>query len=144
MYPYLLRHLEITRSNHAWAANITCVPMTRGFVYFFAVLDYSSRRVLTWRLSNTLTTVYCIEAVPEALASYGTPDIFNTDQGCQFISQEFTGLLKQHHIALSMYGKGCWQVNVLVERLRRSVKYQEVYLHAYQNIRAAHRDWGDT
>jgi putative transposase len=137
VYPYLLRHLAITRSNHVWAADITYLPMTRGFVYLFAVLDWASRRVLAWRLSNTLTTDFCIEAVQEALASYGAPDIFNTDQGCQFTSQEFTGLLKDHGIQISMDGTGCWRDNVFVERLWRSVKYEEVYLRAYDSISAA-------
>jgi putative transposase len=139
VYPYLLRHLAITRSNHIWAADITYVPMMRGFVYLFAVLDWASRRALAWRLSNTLTTDFCIEAVQEALASYGTPDIFNTDQGCQFTSQEFTGLLKDHGIQISMDGAGCWRDNVFVERLWRSVKYEEVYVRAYNSISAAHQ-----
>lgn len=142
VYPYLLRHLEITRSNHVWAADITYIPMTRGFVYLFAVLDWASRRVLAWRLSNTLTTDFCIEAVQEALANYGTPDIFNTDQGCQFTSQEFAGLLKDHGIQISMDGTGCWRDNVFVERLWRSVKYEEVYLHAYDSVSAAHQGLG--
>jgi putative transposase len=142
VYPYLLRNLEITRSNHVWAADITYIPMTRGFVYLFAVLDWASRRVLAWRLSNTLTTDFCIEAVQEALASYGTPDIFNTDQGCQFTSQEFTGLLKDHGIQISMDGTGCWRDNVVVERLWRSIKYEEVYLRAYDSISAAHQGLG--
>jgi putative transposase len=139
VYPYLLRHLAITRSNQVWAADITYIPMTRGFVYLFAVLDWASRRVLAWRLSNTLTTDFCIEAVQEALANYGAPDIFNTDQGCQFTSQEFTGLLKGHGIQISMDGTGCWRDNVFVERLWRSVKYEEVYLRAYDSISAAHQ-----
>jgi putative transposase len=142
VYPYLLRHLEITRSNHVWAADITYIPMTRGFVYLFAVLDWASRRVLAWRLSNTLTTDFCIEAVQEALANYGTPDIFNTDQGCQFTSQEFARLLKDHGIQISMDGTGCWRDNVFVERLWRSVKYEEVYLHAYDSVSAAHQGLG--
>ena len=137
VYPYLLRQLEITRPNQVWAADITYIPMRRGFVYLFAVLDCASRRVLAWRLSNTLTTDFCLEAVQEALTRYGTPEFFNTDQGCQFTSQEFTGLLKQHHIAISMDGTGCWRDNVLVERLWRSVKYEEVYLHAYETVSAA-------
>ena len=137
VYPYLLRHLAITRSNQVWAADSTYIPMTRGFVYLFAVLDWASRRVLAWRLSNTLTTDFCIEAVQEALASYGPPAIFNTDQGCQFTSQEFTGLLKDHGIQISMDGIGCWRDNVFVERLWRSVKYEEVYLRAYDSISAA-------
>jgi len=111
--------------------------MHRGFVYLCAVMDWASRRVLTWRLSNTLTTDSCLEAVQEALTRYGRPDIFNTDQGCQFTSQEFTALLKDHGIQISMDGTGCWRDNVLVERLWRSVKYEEVYLRAYDGISAA-------
>lgn len=118
VYPYLLRNLEITRSNHAWAADITYIPMKRGFVYLFAELS--------WRLSNTLTTDFCIEAVQEAINRYGAPEIFNTDQGCQFTSLEFTGLLKDNGIQVSMDGKGCWWDNVFVERLWSSVKYEEV------------------
>jgi putative transposase len=137
VYPYLLRHLAITRSNQVWAADITYLPMARGFVYLFAVMDWASRRVLAWRLSNTLTTDFCLEAVQEALARYGTPTIFNTDQGCQFTSQEFTGLLNDHGIQISMDGIGCWRDNVFVERLWRSVKYEEVYLHAYETVGAA-------
>ena len=137
VYPYLLRHLAITRSNHVWAADITYIPMKRGFVYLFAVLDWASRRVLSWRLSNTLTTDFCMDAVQEAIHRYGAPDIFNTDQGCQFTSQAFTGLLTQHHIAISMDGQGCWRDNVFVERLWRSVKYEEVYLHAYDSVSEA-------
>ena len=137
VYPYLLRHLAITRPNHVWVADITYAPMTRGFVYLFAVMDWASRRVLAWRLSNTLTTDFCIEAVQEAPASYGTPDLFNTDQGCQFTSQEFTGLLKDHGIQISMDGIGCRRDNVFVKRLSRSVKYEEVYVRAYNSISAA-------
>jgi len=117
--------------------DITYIPMHRGFVYLCAVMDWASRRVLTWRLSNTLTTDFCLEAVQEALTRYGRPDIFNTDQGCQFTSQEFTGLLKDHGIQISMDGTGCWRDNVFVERLWRSVKYEEVYLRAYDGISAA-------
>lgn len=134
VYPYLLRNLEIMQPNHVWAADITYIPMRRGFVYLFAVLDWASRRVLSWRLSNTLTTDFCIEAVQEAINRYGKPEIFNTDQGCQFTSQEFTGLLKDNNIQISMDGKGCWRDNVFVERLWRSVKYEEVYLHAYDTV----------
>ena len=135
--PYLLRHLEITRPNHVWAADITYIPMQRGFVYLFAVLDWASRRVLAWRLSNTLTTDFCLDAVQEAITRYGTPAIFHTDQGCQFTSQEFTGLLKDHGIQISMDGTGCWRDNVFVERLWKSLKYEEVYLHAYETVSAA-------
>ena len=137
VYPYLLHHLEITRPNHVWAADITYIPMKRGFVYLFAVLDWASRRVLAWRLSNTLTTDFCLEAVQAAITRYGPPDIFNTDQGCQFTSQEFTGFLKDQGIQISMDGKGCWRDNVFVERLWKSLKYEEVYLHAYETVNAA-------
>ncbi len=137
VYPYLLRHLEITRPNHVWAADLTSIPMKRGFVYLFAVLDWASRRVLAWRLSNTLTTDFCLEAVREAVAQYGSPESFNTDQGSQFTSQEFTGLLKDHGIQISMDGKGSWHDNVFVERLWKSIKYEAVYLHAYETVSAA-------
>jgi putative transposase len=137
IYPYLLRQLAITRPNHVWAADITYIPMRRGFVYLFAVLDWASRRVLAWRLSNTLTTDFCLDAVREAITQYGCPEIFNTDQGCQFTSQEFTGLLKDQGIQISMDGRGCWRDNVFVERLWRSLKYEEVYLHAYETVREA-------
>ena len=139
VYPYLLRDLKISRPNHVWAADITYIPMARGFVYLFAVLDGASRRVLAWRLSNTLTTDFCLDAVQDALAHYGPPEIFNTDQGCQFTSQEFTGLLAHHGIQISMDGKGCWRDNVFVERLWKSIKYEEVYMHAYDTVEAAHQ-----
>jgi putative transposase len=137
VYPYLLRNLDITCPNHVFAADITYIPMKRGFVYLFAVMDWASRRVLSWRLSNTLTTDFCIEAVQEAIHRYGAPEIFNTDQGSQFTSLEFTQLLKDHGIAISMDGKGCWRDNVLVERLWKSIKYEEVYLRAYETVSAA-------
>ena len=137
VYPYLLRNLTIDRPNHVWAADITYLPMRRGFLFLFAVMDWASRRVMAWRLSNTLTTDFCVEAVNEAILRHGTPEIFNTDQGCQFTSQEFTGLLRQNGIAISMDGKGCWRDNVFVERLWRSVKYEEVYLHAYDSVSEA-------
>lgn len=137
VYPYLLRNLKIERSNHVWAADISYIPMQRGFVYLFAVMDWASRRVLAWRLSNTLTTDFCIEAVTEAIARFGTPEIFNTDQGSQFTSLEFTQLLRDHGIAISMDGKGCWRDNVFVERLWKSIKYEEVYLRAYESVSAA-------
>ncbi|MEO8342042.1 MAG: IS3 family transposase, partial [Nitrospirota bacterium] len=139
IHPYLLRDLAISRPNHVWAADITYIPMARGFVYLCAVLDWASRRVLAWRLSNTLTTDFCLDAVQDALAHYGTPEIFNTDQGCQFTSQEFIGLLTHHGIQISMDGKGCWRDNVFVERLWKSIKYEEVYLHAYDTVGAAHQ-----
>jgi putative transposase len=137
VYPYLLRNMEITRLNHVFAADITYIPMKRGFVYLFAVMDWASRRVLSWRLSNTLTTDFRIEAVQEAIQRYGKPEIFNTDQGSQFTSLEFTQLLKDHGIAISMDGKGCWRDNVFVERLWKSIKYEEVYLRAYETVAAS-------
>jgi putative transposase len=137
VYPYLLRDLAISRPNHVWAADITYIPMARGFVYLFAVLDWASRRVLAWRLSNTLTTDFCLDAVQDAVGRYGPPEIFNIDQGCQFTSQEFTGLLTHQGIQISMDGKGCWRDNVFVERLWKSIKYEEVYLHAYETVSAA-------
>jgi putative transposase len=137
VYPYLLRHLTINRPNHVWAADITYIPMARGFVYLVAVIDWHTRKVLAWRLSNTLTTDFCVEALEEAIANYGRPDIFNTDQGCQFTGAEFTGVLKQHQISISMDGKGRWRDNVFIERLWKSVKYEEVYLHAYDTVSAA-------
>lgn len=137
VYPYRLRNVAITRPNHVWAADITYISMHRGFVYLCAVLDWASRRVLAWRLSNTLTTDFCIEAVQEAITRAGVPEVFNTDQGCQFTSLEFTGLLKAHGIQISMDGTGCWRDNVFVERLWKSIKYEEVYLHAYETVSAA-------
>ena len=134
IYPYLLRQLTITRPNHVWASDITYIPMKRGFVYLCAILDWASRRVLAWRLANTLTTDFCVDAVQEAITRYGPPEIFNTDQGCQFTSQEFTGLLQVHDIQISMDGAGRWRDNVFVERLWRSLKYEEVYLHAYETV----------
>ncbi|MEC5218958.1 putative transposase [Actimicrobium sp. GrIS 1.19] len=137
VYPYLLRHMEITRPNHVFAADITYIPMKRGFVYLFAVMDWASRRVLAWRLSNTLTTDFCLEAVQEAIDRNGAPEIFNTDQGSQFTSFEFTQLLKDNHIAISMDGRGCWRDNVFVERLWKSIKYEEVYLRSYDTVSQA-------
>jgi putative transposase len=137
IHPCLLRNLAVTRPDQVWATDITYIPMARGFVYLVAVIDWYTRKVLSWRLSNTLTTDFCVEALEEALANYGTPEIFNTDQGCQFTSLEFTSVLKQHGIAISMDGKGRWRDNVFVERLWKSVKYEEVYLHAYETVSAA-------
>jgi len=134
IYPYLLRNLAIDRPNQVWATDITYIPMRRGFVYLVAVVDWFSRRVLAWRLSNTLTADFCVDAVKEAIHRHGTPEIFNTDQGSQFTSAVFVGLLKQHEIRISMDGKGCWRDNIFVERLWRSVKYEEVYLHAYDSV----------
>jgi putative transposase len=134
VYPYLLRDLPIVRPNQVWACDITYIPMRRGFAFLIAVLDWYSRRVLSWRLSNTLTTDFCIEAVEEAMRLYGRPDIFNTDQGSQFTSTDFTGLLEANGIRISMDGKGCWRDNVFVERLWRTIKYEHVYLHAYGSM----------
>jgi putative transposase len=134
IYPYLLRTLPVTRPNQVWAMDITYIPMARGFVYLAAVVDWYSRRVLSWRLSITLETDFCIEAVNEALARHGKPDIFNTDQGSQFTSIDFIKVLKNATIAISMDGKGAWRDNVFVERLWRTIKYEEVYLHAYRDV----------
>jgi putative transposase len=142
IYPYLLRKLPVTRPNQVWAMDITYIPMARGFVYLAAVVDWFSRRVLAWRLSITMDTAFCIEAVEEALAKYGRPEIFNTDQGSQFTSQAFTGLLAANDIKISMDGKGAWRDNVFVERIWRSVKYEEVYLHAYENVPEARASIG--
>lgn len=134
IFPYLLRGLAITRPNQVWAMDITYIPMARGFVYLAAVLDWYSRRVLAWRVSISLETRFCIDAVEEAMAKYGAPEIFNTDQGSQFTSHDFVGMLTENRIRISMDGKGCWRDNVFVERLWRSVKYEEVYLKAYDSV----------
>jgi transposase InsO family protein len=128
IYPYLLRGLTIDRRNHVWATDITYIPMARGFVYLTAVMDWFARRILAWRLSNTMEASFCIDAVEEALAKHGCPQIFNTDQGSQFTRADFTGMLAGNAIAISMDGKGAWRDNVFVERLWRTVKYEEVYL----------------
>jgi putative transposase len=137
VFPYLLRHRAITRPNEVWAMDITYIPMAHGFVYLAAVLDWASRRVLSWRVSITLDSAFCIAAVEEAIARYGPPAIVNTDQGAQFTSAAFTGLLLDHGIRISMDGRGCWRDNIFVERLWRSLKYEEVYLHAYDSVSAA-------
>lgn len=134
VYPYLLRNLDISRANQAWAADITYIPMARGFCYLVAIMDWASRKVLAWRLSNTLDTSFCVDALQEALARYETPGIFNTDQGSQFTSDAFTGILESHNIAISMDGKGRWLDNAFIERLWWNVKYQDVYLKAYSSI----------
>ncbi len=137
IYPYLLRQLGVTRPNQVWAMDITYIPMARGFVYLAAVVDWFSRRVLSWRLSISMDTSFCLEAVEEALGRYGRPEIFNTDQGSQFTSMAFTTLLRDNGIAISMDGRGSWRDNVFVERLWRSIKYEEVYLRAYDTVAAA-------
>ena len=137
IYPYLLGALEIERPNQVWAMDITYIPMARGFVYLAVVLDWASRRVLAWRLSITMEATFCIETLQEALAKHGKPEIFNTDQGSQFTCPAFTGVLIENAIAISMDGKGAWRDNVFVERLWRSVKYEEVYLRAYDGVSEA-------
>ena len=137
VYPYLLRGLTIDRPNQVWAMDITYIPMARGFVYLTAVVDWFSRRVLSWRLSISMDVGFCIEAVEEALVRYGAPEVFNTDQGSQFTSIAFTGLLRENGIAISMDGRGSWRDNVFVERLWRSIKYEEVYLRAYNTVSEA-------
>jgi putative transposase len=137
IYPYLLRGLHIDRPNQVWAMDTTYIPMQRGFVYLSAVLDWATRRVLAWRLSNTLTADPCVEALDEAILKYGPPEIMNTDQGSQFTSSAFIKTLEQNGIQISMDGKGCWRDNVFVERLWKSVKYEEVYLHGYDTVSIA-------
>ena len=137
IYPYLLRDLAITRPNQAWATDISYIPMARGFVYLTAVIDWFSRRVLAWKLSITMDTSFCIEALDEALSKHGKPEIFNTDQGSQFTSEAFTGRLKEEGIAISMDGKGRWCDNVFIERFWKSIKYEHVYLHAYESVQEA-------
>ena len=142
VFPYLLRGMKIDRPNQVWAMDITYIPMARGFVYLAAVVDWYSRRVLSWRLSITMTVDFCLEAVEEALARHGKPEIFNTDQGSQFTSGEFVGLLLANRIEISMDGRGAWRDNVFVERLWRSVKYEEVYLRAYDSVPEARASLG--
>jgi putative transposase len=134
IYPYLLRGLEVTRPNQVWAMDITYVPMAKGFVYLAVVLDWFSRRVLSWRVSITMEASFCVETLEEALARHGKPEIFNTDQGSQFTGTAFTEVLLRNEIKISMDGKGAWRDNVFVERLWRSVKYEEVYLRAYDSV----------
>ena len=137
IYPYLLRGLTIDRPNQVWAADITYIPMAKGFVFLVAILDWATRKVLAWRLSPTLSTDCCVAALEEALDRYGAPEIFNTDQGSQFTSAVFLDVLRRHRIQISMDGRGCWRDNVFVERLWRSVKYEAVYLHAYDTVSEA-------
>jgi putative transposase len=137
IYPYLLRGLAVERANQVWCMDITYIPMARGFVYLAAVVDWFSRRVLAWRVSIPMEVDFCLDAVEEALARHGKPAIFNTDQGSQFTSAAFTGLLQENGIAISMDGRGSWRDNVFVERLWRSVKYEEVYLRAYETVAEA-------
>ena len=133
-YPYLLRDLTITRPNQVWAADITYIPMAIGFCYLVAVMDWASRMVLSWRLSNTLDSAFCVDVLQEAIARYGRPDIFNTDQGSQFTADAFTSILISNNIAISMDGKGRWTDNVFIERLWKSVKYEDIYLKSYSTM----------
>jgi putative transposase len=142
VYPYLLRGVTIERPNQVWAMDITYIPMARGFVYLTAVIDWFTRRVLAWRVSISMDVDFCLDAVDEALTRYGRPEIFNTDQGSQFTSAAFTGLLLENAIKISMDGRGSWRDNVFVERLWRSVKYEEVYLHAYDSVAEARSSIG--
>ena len=144
IYPYLLRNLTIDQPNQVWATDITYIPMARGFLYLIAIMDWYSRKVLSWRLSNSMDTTSCLDALHEATAKYGAPEIFNTDQGSQFTSEEFSGALKSSDIKISMDGKGRWMDNVFIERLWRSLKYEEVYLKAYatpSEARAGIGEW---
>ena len=144
IYPYLLKGLRIDHPNQVWATDITYIPMARGFLYLVAIMDWYSRKVLSWRLSISMDTTFCLEALNEAIQTYGAPEIFNTDQGSQFTSEEFTGALKSSNIRISMDGKGRWVDNVIVERLWRSLKYEEVYLKAYETVpeaRSGIRQW---
>ena len=133
-YPYLLRGLEITKANHVWATDITYIPMARGFCYLVAIMDWASRKVLAWRLSNTLDSAFCVDALEEAIAKFGCPEIFNTDQGSQFTAEVFTNVLRVNNIAISMDGKGRWMDNVFIERLWKSVKYEDIYLKGYASM----------
>ena len=142
IYPYLLRDLAVTRPNQVWAMDITYIPIARGFIYLAAVVDWFSRRVLAWRLSITMEASFCVEALEEALSKNEKPEIFNTDQGSQFTSEDFTGLLRKNGIDISMDGKGRWRDNVFVERVWKSIKYEEVYLHAYETVQEARTSIG--
>ena len=142
IYPYLLRGMDVARPNQVWAMDITYIPMAKGFVYLAVVLDWFSRRVLSWRLSITMEAAFCVETLQDALAKHGKPEIFNTDQGSQFTGSAFTGVLQANDIKISMDGKGAWRDNVFVERLWRSVKYEEVYLRAYDTVSEARASIG--
>ena len=137
IYPYLLRNLVINRPSQVWATDVTYIPMPSGFSYLTVILDWYSRKILSWRLSNSMDSQFCVDALEEAIYRYGKPEIFNSDQGSQFTSEAFTDVLKAHHIQISMDGRGAWRDNVFVERLWRSVKYEEVYLNAYESMAEA-------
>jgi putative transposase len=134
IYPYLLRNLSIDQANQVWASDITYLPMESGFIYLTVIMDWYSRKVLSWRLSNSLDSSFCVDALEEAIHRYGKPEIFNTDQGSQYTGEAFTEVLKKNEIRISMDGKGAWRDNVFVERLWRSVKYEEIYLNAYESM----------
>lgn len=140
VYPYLLRGMDIERANQVWATDITYIPLAKGYVYLVAIMDWASRKVLSWRLSNTLDTSFCLDALEEAIERYGCPEIFNSDQGSQFTSEAFTAKLKEHSIRISMDGRGRWLDNIFIERLWKSVKYEEVYLKAYDSIAVARKE----
>lgn len=140
VYPYLLKNLDINYSNHVWCTDITYLPMKKGTLYLVAVMDWYSRKVLSYRISNTMDSSFCVEALEEAIATYGIPKIFNTDQGSQFTSEDFTSVLKKHEIQISMDSKGRWMDNVFIERLWRSLKYEEVYLKAYETVKECKRE----
>ncbi len=142
IFPYLLRGLTIDRPNQVWSTDITYIPMVRGFVYLCAVMDWFARRILAWRLSNTMEAAFCVEVLEDALAKHGRPDIFNSDQGSQFSGMAFTSVLIKSEIAISMDGKGAWRDNVFVERFWRSIKYEEVYLKAYEDVPEARQSIG--
>lgn len=139
IYPYLLRGLEINRANQVWASDVSYIPMETGFVYLTVIMDWYSRKVLSWRVSNSLDASFCVDALEEAIHRFGVPEIFNTDQGSQYTGEDFTDVLKAKDIDISMDGKGAWRDNVFVERLWRSVKYEEVYLNAYESLPEAKR-----
>jgi len=144
IYPYLLRGLTINRTNQVWATDITYLPMARGFMYLVAIMDWHSRKILSWRISNTLETAFCIEALEEALGRYGRPEIFNSDQGSQFTSDAFTSVLEDNHVNISMDGRGRCQDNIFIERLWWTLKYQYIYLHSFDTGKSLRRglcDW---
>ena len=142
VYPYLLRHLTIEKPNQVWCTDITYIPIKKGYLYLVAVMDWYSRKVLSWRLSNTMDSRFCIEALEEAIERYGAPNIFNTDQGSQFTSLAFTEVLEKHHIKISMDGKGRWMDNVFIERLWKSLKYECVYITEFDTGIQAQREIG--
>jgi putative transposase len=136
-YPYLLKDVAVDKPNKAWCTDITYIPMRKGFLYLVVIMDWHSRKALSWRISNSMNADFCVEALEEAIAKYGVPEIFNSDQGVQFTCDDFISVLKENKIKISMDGKGRWIDNVFIERLWRSLKYEEVYLHAYESVAQA-------